>query len=100
MSNTMSAARISEGLDDYSDELEDAVMPGLIVAIAAQQPAWMRQAAREIGEYDDFDWGYEEWKMEREWAKDEAEFDEAMTRMDDDGAPIHRDHWAWSWGLE
>ena len=93
-------AMVLEGLADYSDELEDAVLPGLIVALAAQEPAWMRQAAREMAEYDNFDWAYEDWKWERDFAQAEREFDEAMTRMDDDGAPIHRDHWAWNWGLE
>jgi hypothetical protein len=42
-----------------------------------------------------FDWGYEEWKLERAFRAAELEFDSAMTRMDDDGAPIWRDHWAW-----
>lgn len=100
MAQSMNAVLISEGLSDYADELEDAVLPGLIVAFASQEPAWMRQAAREAAEFDGYDWAYEDWKMEREWAKAEQEFDADMTRMDDDGAPIHRDHWAWSWGLE
>jgi len=95
MNNT---AIVLEGLNDYSDQLEDAVLPGLIVAIASQEPAWMRTAARFFD--DGIDWAYEDWKMDREWAEAEREFDETMTRMDDDGAPIHRDHWAWSWGLE
>lgn len=97
MNNT---AAVLEGLNDYSDELEDAVLPGLIVAIASQEPAWMRQAAYEVAhiDWDEYS-GYNRWLEKREWAEAEREFDEAMTRMDDDGAPVHRDHWAWSWGL-
>jgi len=91
MSNTVAAQRTNEGLNDYSDELEDAVLPRLIVALAAQEPAWMRQAARE---YDEVDWGYEDWKWEREFALAEQEYEEAMTRLDDDGAPAH-DWQAW-----
>jgi len=85
---------VLEGLADYSDQLEDAILPGLIAAIAAQEPAWMRQAAREMAEWDGFDWAYEEWKWERDFAQAEQEYEEAMIRLDDDGAPAH-DWQAW-----
>jgi len=94
MTSMTAQALITEGLNDYSDELEDAVLPGLIVALAAQEPAWIRQARREMAEYDDFDWGYEDWKWERDFAQAEREYEEAMTRLDDDGAPAH-DWQAW-----
>jgi hypothetical protein len=93
-------ALVLEGLNDYSDQLEDAVLPVLIVAIASQEPAWMREAARFRAIDDNYDWAYEDWKMERENARLAQEFADDMARMDNDGAPIHRDHIAWSWGLE
>jgi hypothetical protein len=86
---------ILEGLNDYSDQLWDSIEPGLVAMIAAQEPAWMREARREEAEFGGIDWAYEDWKWEREFAKAEAEYEEAMTRLDDDGAPINSDWRVW-----
>lgn len=99
MASNMNRAMVLEGLSDYSDSLEDAILPGLVAAIAAAQPAWMRQAAREMAEYDDFDWAYEDWKMERANAFYEAQWESDMARMDDDGGPVFFDHHEVHWGL-
>ena len=99
MASNTNRALVLEGLFDYSDELEDAVLPGLVVAIATAQPAWMRQAAREMAEYDETDWDYLEWKWERDNALAEAQWESDMARMDDDGGPVFFDHHEIHWGL-
>lgn len=99
MASTTDRALVLEGLSDYSDSLEDALMPGLIAAVATTIPAWMREAASYQWSDDWDDWGYLDWKMERDNALDEAEWESAMARMDDDGGPVFADHHEVHWGL-
>lgn len=89
---------VLEGLDDYSNELSDTLAPMLVAAFAAQEPAWLREARAAYYADDDFDWAYEDWKLERQWAQDAREYAGAMMAMDDDGGPAI-DWLAVSWGL-
>jgi hypothetical protein len=99
MNNMTARAAVAEGLDDYSDSLWDAIETSLIAVVASQEPAWMREARREMAEYDGFDWAYEDWKLERDWIAAEAEYDDAMLRMDDDGGPVTQDWWSYDWRI-
>lgn len=87
---------IAEGVADVSDGLVAELVPMLVAALAALEPAWIREARAAYYRADAIDWAFEDWKMERDWRIAELEYDEAMTRMDDDGGPVHRDHWTWA----
>lgn len=86
---------IAEGIFDAGDALVADLVPMLVAVVAALEPAWIREARAAYYRADAIDWAFEDWKWDRQCRAAELEFDAAMQRMDDDGAPVYRDHWAW-----